>query len=87
MASEKVKLEKNWMGIGVDAEVPSWSEFSTLRRKLEEFQQVVTAGNIELESSLARTDRHLTDVIDSHKKLEKTTGRSSEQISRLAEGV
>ena len=85
MASGKVKLEKNWMGIGVDAEVPSWSEFSVLRRKLEELQQVVTAGYSELKSSLANTDRHLNDVIDSYHELDRTTGQLSEQISRLAE--
>jgi len=54
MSSEKVKLEKHWMGIGVDAEVPSWSEFSALRRKLEELQQGVTAGKSEFERDLAR---------------------------------
>lgn len=84
MASGKVKLEKV-LGFGIDAEVPSWSEFSALRRKLEELQQVVTAGKSELESSLASTDRHLNDVIDSHNELERTTGQLSEQISRLAE--
>lgn len=84
MAAEKVKLEKV-LGFGVDAEVPSWSEFSALRRKLEELQQVVTAGNSELESSLASTDRHLNDVIDSHNELDRTTGQLSEQISQLAE--
>ena len=84
MASRKVKLEKV-LGFGIDAEVPSWSEFSALRGKLEKLQQVVTARNSELESSLASTDRHLNDVIDSHNELERTTGQLSEQISRLAE--
>ena len=86
MSSEKVKLEKHWMGIGVDAEVPSWSEFSALRRKLEELQQGVTAGKSEFERDLASTDRHLNDLIDnSHNKLDRTTGELREQISRLAE--
>ena len=84
MASGKVKLKKV-MGFGVDAEVPSWSEFSALRRKLEEIQQILTAGNSELERSLASTDRHLNDVIDSHNELDRTTGRLSKQISGLAE--
>jgi len=73
------------MGFGVDAEVPSWSEFLALRRKLKEIQQILTAGNSELERSLASTDRHLNDVIDSHNELDRTTGRLSKQISGLAE--
>ncbi len=84
MESGKVKLKKV-MGFGVDAEVPSWSEFLALRRKLKEIQQILTAGNSELERSLASTDRHLNDVIDSHNELDRTTGRLSKQISGLAE--
>jgi hypothetical protein len=84
MASRKVKLEKV-LGFGIDAEVPSWSEFSALRRKLEKLQQVVTAENSKLKRSLARTDRHLNDVIGSHNKLERTTAQLREQISRLDE--
>ena len=84
MASGKVIFEKI-LGLGVDAEVPSWNEFSALRRKLGELQQVVNAENSKLESSLASTDRHLNDVIDSHNELDGTTGQLREQISRLEE--
>jgi hypothetical protein len=85
MASEKVKLEKGIFGGGVDAEVPSWEEFSKVRLKIKDIEKRTALSNQELQKDLQRTDYHLNKVIEGHNELQESVNQLDQQVTEQSE--